>query len=396
MSHSLHIVFASGGQVANVYPGLAVAAHLAAHVPDAKITFLGTGKSLRHVVKAAGFRYISVPSQGTPANTLHAVRFVTDNVAGYWASRWFIREERVSLVVGLGGYGSAAAVRAAVDRGIPTVVLEQNAIPSAPTRWLARSVTKICAGYAEAVSHLPAHLPLVVTGNPARPAFEALYQNGSREIAAPSAETTRPPSESGLRVWDPPQPARRRITVIGGANGARSLNEFMPATLCRLGDAIDGWEVVHQSGEGQLQETSYRYRELRVDAVVVAYIDELASVMFDSDLVVCQAAGTTLAELALARVPAVLVPRPAAFDACQMANAKIYAAAGAAKIIDENTIPATLDATLADVLRPLFKDAARRESMAKAMQKLARPDAAARITDTICDLLYTKSNRMAA
>ena len=66
------------------------------------------------------------------------MRFVTDNVAGYWASRWFLREQRVSLVVGLGGYASAAAVRAAVARDIPTVILEQNAVPSPATHWLAR------------------------------------------------------------------------------------------------------------------------------------------------------------------------------------------------------------------------------------------------------------------
>jgi UDP-N-acetylglucosamine--N-acetylmuramyl-(pentapeptide) pyrophosphoryl-undecaprenol N-acetylglucosamine transferase len=389
MPRPLHIVFASGAQVANLYPGLAVAAHVVKRLPDAKVTFLGTGKTLRHVVQAAGFRYVSFPSQGAPTNTFHAVRFVTDNVAGYWASRWFMREQRVSLVVGLEGYASAAAVRAAIARGIPTVVLEQNVVPSAATRWLASSVTTICAGFAETRTHLPRHASLVITGNPARPAFKKMYEKERSEAGGLR-------SVSGLRLWTPTEPRPRRILVIGGADGAKSLNVSMPSTLRRLGDAVAGWEVVHQSGEGQLQETACRYRDAGVNAVVVAYIDELASVMFDSDLVVCRAAGTTLAELALSGVPAVLVPHPEAADAHQMSNAEIYAVAGAARIIDETNLHSTLDEALADTLRPLFLDEARREAMATAMGQLARPDAAAQITDAICDILCSKTKRLVA
>jgi UDP-N-acetylglucosamine--N-acetylmuramyl-(pentapeptide) pyrophosphoryl-undecaprenol N-acetylglucosamine transferase len=389
MPRPFHIVFASGGQAANLYPGLAVAAHVVERLPDAKVTFLGTGKSLRHVVQAAGFRYVNFPSQGAPTSTLDAVRFVTDNVAGYWASRWFLREQRVSLVVGLGSYASAAAVRAAVARDIPTVILEQNAVPSAATNWLASSVTTICAGFDATRSHLPGHAPLVVTGNPARPAFEKLYRRERSEVGGQR-------SDRGLRVWTPSPSSVRRLLVIGGAGGARSLNESMPATLRRLGDAVAGWEVVHQSGEGQLQETTCRYRESGVSAVVVAYIDELASVMFNSDVVVCRAAGTTLAELALAGVPAVLVPHPDGADADQMANAEIFAAAGAAAIIDETDLPSTLDAALADALRPLFTDESRRDAMSAAMRQLARPDAAAQITDAICNILCSKAKRLAA
>src|SRR5262245_28758566 len=208
MPRPLHIVFASGGQPANLHSGLAVAAHVVERLPEAKITFLGTGKTLGHVVQAAGFRYVSFPSQPAPENTLHALRFVTDNVAGYWASRWFLREQRVSLVVGLGGYASAAAVRAALARDIPTVILEQNAVPSAATRWLAPSVTTICAGFEQVRSQLPGHVPLVVTGNPARPAFEKLYRKKGPENWGLGADAK-------IRLWSPPEPGPRRMLVIG-------------------------------------------------------------------------------------------------------------------------------------------------------------------------------------
>ena len=102
------------------------------------------------------------------------------------------------------------------------------------------------------------------------------------------------------------------------------------------------WQIVHQSGEGQLQQTESRYRALDVNALVVAFIDEIAPIMFASDLVVCRSGGTTLAELALASVPAVLVPYPSVLD-YQLPNAEIFAAAGAATIIDETEMTCSLE-----------------------------------------------------
>jgi UDP-N-acetylglucosamine--N-acetylmuramyl-(pentapeptide) pyrophosphoryl-undecaprenol N-acetylglucosamine transferase len=186
------------------------------------------------------------------------------------------------------------------------------------------------------------------------------------------------------------------MVVIGGAGGARSINESMPAALNRLGDALDGWQVIHQSGEGQLQESVLRYRDAGADALVVAFIDEMASVMFDADLVVCRAAGTTLAELALAGTPAVVVPHPLAADAYQLANADIFAAGGAATIIDETELDGPLDVALADHLRPLLVDDTRRGVMAANMRRFARPDAASLITDAICETLCAKASRLAA
>jgi UDP-N-acetylglucosamine--N-acetylmuramyl-(pentapeptide) pyrophosphoryl-undecaprenol N-acetylglucosamine transferase len=184
--------------------------------------------------------------------------------------------------------------------------------------------------------------------------------------------------------------------VIGGAGGARSLNQFMPRALSRMGNLLDGWRIVHQTGEGQLQETERRYRAAGVEALVVSYIDEMAAVLFESDLIVCRAGGTTLAELALAGTPAILVPYPKAVDASQMANAEVFAAGGACAIIDEASLAGTLDQALVDHLQRLMVDHAQRHEMAVNMRRFARPEAGALITDTICDILSGTTTRLAA
>jgi UDP-N-acetylglucosamine--N-acetylmuramyl-(pentapeptide) pyrophosphoryl-undecaprenol N-acetylglucosamine transferase len=157
--------------------------------------------------------------------------------------------------------------------------------------------------------------------------------------------------------------------------------------LKRLENELHGWQIVHQTGEGQLQQTIERYRRADVDALTVSFIDEMAPVMFASDLVVCRAGGTTLAELALAGAPAVLVPYPRDVEAYQLANADVIAAAGAATVIDESSLQGPLSHALVDHLGPLLTDDAHRRSMAAQMIALAKPEAAVAIADVVRNIL---------
>jgi UDP-N-acetylglucosamine--N-acetylmuramyl-(pentapeptide) pyrophosphoryl-undecaprenol N-acetylglucosamine transferase len=160
-------------------------------------------------------------------------------------------------------------------------------------------------------------------------------------------------------------------------------------------DRLASWQIVHQSGEGQLQLTESRYRALNVDALVVAFIDEIAPVMFASDLVVCRSGGTTLAELSLASAPAVLMPYPSVLD-YQLPNAEIYAAAGAATIIDETEITCSLEDAFVEKLEDLLTNDARRAKMAASMRRLARPGAAANVTNIVFEALFSNAVRLAA
>lgn len=387
MARPAHIMFAGGGAVGHLFPGLAVAEHLSKLMPDARITFAGPNKPReKHTIRTAGYEHTTIPAQPLPQNPLQAFRFLTDNIAGYCAARWLLKEQAVSLVVGLGGFTSTAVVRAAAARGIPFIMLEQNAIPSQTTRWLSRAATLICAAFEEVTPHLHVQASVSVTGSPSRTAFEKLYR---RKQAAENNNTLKFSSESNSR--------RKRLVVLGGAGGARSLNESMPRALKQLGDCRADWDIIHQTGEGQLQETENRYHKCGVDALAVSFIDEIASVLFDSDLVVCRSGGTTLAELALAGVPAVLVPFPNAADDQQISNAKVYTAAGASRLVDETSQVGALDTALARELTPLMVEAELRQKMSLRMQDLARPDAASEIAAAIQDKIYgQRTERIAA
>jgi UDP-N-acetylglucosamine--N-acetylmuramyl-(pentapeptide) pyrophosphoryl-undecaprenol N-acetylglucosamine transferase len=384
MSAVPHIMFAGGGAAGHLFPGIAVAEHLRKLAPEVQISFAGPGNAReKHTIRNAGYQHTTIPAQPLPESPLQAFRFVTDNLAGYCAARWLLKEQQVSLVVGLGGFTSTAVVRAAAVRGVPYVLLEQNAIPSQTTRWLSQGASLVCAAFDEVRPHLHVQASVAVTGNPSRLMFEERYRK---------KETS---DGNTLKLERPP--AQKRLVVLGGAGGARSLNESMPAALKQLGAGLADWHIVHQTGEGQLQETEARYQRLGVEALAVTFIDEIAAVLFESDLVVCRAGGTCLAELALAGVPALLVPHPQATDDHQLANAKVFTSAGASRLIDETSQVGALDRALARELTPLLAEAALRARMGLAMQRLARPDAAAEIAAAVYETLYgARTTRVAA
>ena len=181
--------------------------------------------------------------------------------------------------------------------------------------------------------------------------------------------------------------ATKRLLILGGSGGAVSLNENVPRALYKLGSKLDGWHIVHQAGQANVEATQQLYNKLGLTATVHGFIDDMPAVLAETDLAVCRAGGTTLAELAAAGVPAVLLPYPHAADDHQRHNAQVFATAGAAKIVDTRQSGDRLDGRLAAVLTELMGRGFDRVTMAAAMRALARPEATADVTALILDLV---------
>jgi UDP-N-acetylglucosamine--N-acetylmuramyl-(pentapeptide) pyrophosphoryl-undecaprenol N-acetylglucosamine transferase len=363
-----HILFAGGGTAGHLFPGLAVADYLRRHAPRLRISFAGTGKpfEMRYVAQA-GFEYLTLAGRPFPRRAIDAIRFLADHLSGYYAARRFVRAERVALVVGLGGYASVPAARAAAALNVPYLLLEQNAVPGRATRWLAPQAVAVCASFDGLRQRLKKGCRVRFTGNPLRRAF--------LEHAAPSHNLPDRPRGS------------RMLLVLGGSGGAQSLNEQVPRALYKAGTSLGGWTVVHQTGQRDVAGTVELYRKLGIVARVAPFFDELPSLMRESHLAVSRAGGTTLAELAASRLAAIVLPYPAATEDHQRKNADAFAAAGACRTIDEREIEGRLDDQLARVLVELAADHQKRVRMAQAMATLARPRATQQVARSIAHLL---------
>jgi len=398
-----HIVFAGGGTAGHLFPGLAVAHLLRRADRRARITFVGTGKAFeRQHVTAAGHEYLVLPSRPFSRRVREALLFLADNVSGYYAARRFLTAEGVTLVVGLGGYASAATTRAAKNRHIPYVLLEQNAVPGKATRWLARGAQVVCAAFPEVRSHLAPGCRVRITGTPVRREFlrnrlsaeerlagQSQTPAGGAEADSPLTFSVSPSATAGAGQRQP------RLLVLGGSGGARALNEHVPPAIYKAQAVLAGWEILHQTGERDCRSTAALYEKLGIAARVVPFFDDLPRWLAGADLAISRAGGSTLAELAICGVPAILLPYPRATGDHQRKNADVFVAAGAARIVDQREVIGRLDNALAQSLVELAGNPALRQQMAQRLARVARPDAARQVAQSIADILVRRQTAAA-
>ncbi len=356
-NHTIHVVFTGGGTGGHLFPGLAVAERMAEVIPRVRITFCGSGKPFEQkYVSQAGFDFLALPSRPLPRGARDWMTFVFENMAGYWSAQRFLRDEKVTVVVGTGGYASVPMARAAARNRVPLVLLEQNVIPGKATRWLSKRAALVCTSFDQTGERLPSQCPVRLTGNPVR------RIDGARRTKMAN-----------------------RLLVLGGSGGARSLNENVPRALFKIRGQLEGWEIVHQSGEAELDTTRTLYEKLQLKATVKPFLADMPSALAEASLAVCRAGGTTLAELAVAGVPSLLLPYPHAADDHQAANAKHYADGGGCVTIDERDVSDRLDEQIGDQLFFLLANEKMRQRMAAAMREMARPQAA----DDVAELVWS-------
>jgi len=348
-----YIVFAGGGTGGHLFPALAVADELRRRHPDAAIVFVGGAHGLEtRLVPQAGYPLRTLPLSGLKGTRLRA-RLLGAGAAAVAVARccgWFLAR-RPGLVVGAGGYASGPAVLAAWLNRVPTMLMEQNHFPGATNRWLAPRADAVCVP-SEAARERLGGIGLV-TGNPVRPEFATI---------GPS-----------------PNAARVAVLVFGGSRGARSINRAMVAALPQLSAMTPPPRIVHQTGPEEFAHIVRAYdAHPGLTADVRPFLDDMPRRLAEADLVVCRSGATTLAELAVAGRPAILVPFPFAADDHQRANAEAVRDAGAAVVIEDGELDG---ARCAAEIGALAVDRPRRLRMAAAALTLARPGAAAAIAD---------------
>jgi UDP-N-acetylglucosamine--N-acetylmuramyl-(pentapeptide) pyrophosphoryl-undecaprenol N-acetylglucosamine transferase len=238
---------------------------------------------------------------------------------------------------------------------VPVVLLEQNATPGRATWWLARRADAVCVSFEETAGRLPRGVRCVVTGNPVR-----------TEIAE-------------LAALERPAGPPRSLLVLGGSQGGHALNAAVLHWAARQNAVLADWRIVHQTGERDCPPVRQRYAELRLPADVQPFLADMAAAYRGADVVISRAGATTLAELACAGLPAVLVPYPHAAADHQRGNAEVFVQFGAAELVPEQPRTEDTAAHLETVFQELLRDPERCSTMSAAMRSLARPHAAAAV-----------------
>jgi UDP-N-acetylglucosamine--N-acetylmuramyl-(pentapeptide) pyrophosphoryl-undecaprenol N-acetylglucosamine transferase len=247
------------------------------------------------------------------------------------------------------------------------LLLEQNSIPGRSTRWLSRWADSVCLSYPESAKYFSKRTPTHLTGNPVRREIAHLTgdDKGQDEL------TSKPPT----------------LLILGGSQGAQSLNEGMLWLLRTNPRVLAGWRIVHQTGTTQQAVIQAGYHDLGISAEVSAFLPDMAERYAASTLVISRAGATTLAELACAGLPAILVPYPFAADNHQWHNARTFEVAGAAvTALQGDSVDAT-GKILLDRLEQLLKQPDRVHVMSRAMRRLAKPDATESVLQVLSKLV---------
>ncbi len=352
------IVIAAGGTGGHFFPAEALASALIARGHRvALMTDQRSGGERSAVFE--GREAFVLPGAGIAGRGLkRGLQASLALASGTLEARRILQRLEPAAIVGFGGYPSVPPVLGArFLKRRPTVILhEQNAVLGRANRWLARFADRIALGV-EGTGLVPA-MPQVVTGNPVRPAIAALSGQGYA------------PPEDGAPI---------RVLVTGGSQGARVFGEALPAAFGRLPDRIRGrLRLTQQVRAEDLERVRAVYAGLGIAAELSPFFADMASLLADADFVVARAGASTVAELAIAGRPALLVPFPHAIDNHQSFNARAIHA-----VVLEQSEFERQPGRLAQKLLELLDNPDLLATAAHAIAQHAIPDAADRLADLV-------------
>lgn len=346
-------VIAAGGTGGHIYPGIALAEEIQRQQPGVPIVFVGTARGLEgKLVPQAGFPLEILSVTGFMGKSFPERMGALARLPGAFAeARALLLRLEARAVAGVGGYVSLPVIAAARWLGIPTLIHEPNARPGLANRLCNRFATRTTVGL-EAANRILTQ-PGLVTGTPVRRAF------------------------FGVPKLDP-EASTRRVLVFGGSQGSRVLNRLI-SKVAPLLQPLQ-LEVIHQTGQQEFVAARKRYYKVPPGWRIEPFLPRMWEELAWADLVVSRAGAMTVAELAAAGRPAILVPLASSTEGHQLANALAMSEAGAALTVREEELEAN---RFAAALEELLQNRKRLAKMGQNARSLAKPEAAKQIVDML-------------
>ncbi|MBX2987508.1 MAG: undecaprenyldiphospho-muramoylpentapeptide beta-N-acetylglucosaminyltransferase [Bdellovibrionaceae bacterium] len=350
------VVIAGGGTGGHIYPAIAIARALREKDPSIEVHFVGT---------PAGLETKIIPKEGLP---LHLMKIGKLNTGGGLVGKMrtllgipkalvqsaaLLMELKPEAVLGVGGYASGPFVLMAALLGFKATIWEPNAKPGLTNRWLSRFVRRSFVVFDEAVRELKSR-QIVPVGLPVRAEVEKI---GEKSMGAVEPDF--------------------HVLIFGGSQGARAINRILTEVLSLDPAWREGMRFILQTGAYDFAETSKACRNL-TNVEVHEYLHDMDQRYQWADLVICRSGASTVAELAAARKPAILVPLPWAADDHQRKNAESLVSQEAAVMVPQKDL--TTERLIREILA-LKNDSQRRARMREKLQRFHKPQAAHRIAE---------------
>jgi UDP-N-acetylglucosamine--N-acetylmuramyl-(pentapeptide) pyrophosphoryl-undecaprenol N-acetylglucosamine transferase len=359
----MKLIVAGGGTGGHLFPGIAVAEEFLSRDPAHEVLFVGTERGIEaRAVPAAGYKLEIISAAGIRGKrSLSQIKGAAMMVYGYAQSRKILKSYRPDMVLGVGGFASLPMVLAARGMMIPRYIHEQNAIPGLTNRLLARFADKVFITLEESARYFPP-ATTQLTGNPLR---RQILDMVEKAIQFPEGSRQREQGDFHLFVF-------------GGSQGAHAINAAMIGALPLLKESPIRLSITHQTGEKECAEVAAAYHAAGVEANVTPFIGDMAAEYAKTDLIICRAGATTIAEITACGKTCLFIPFPHAVDDHQRRNAEALLKKDACFMMLERELTGT---TLAESILTLANDLPLVRRTGDFAFSLARLDAARIIVD---------------
>jgi UDP-N-acetylglucosamine--N-acetylmuramyl-(pentapeptide) pyrophosphoryl-undecaprenol N-acetylglucosamine transferase len=362
-------IISGGGTGGHIFPALAIAHQLKKENPDAEILFIGANGKMEMT---------RVPEAGYPIEGLDVFGIRRDlSWSGIKSNlklpfvllktmrkaKAIMRRFKPDVVIGVGGYASGPALKAAQKLKIPTIIQEQNSYPGKTNKWLSQKVAKVCVAYDGLERFFPKD-KIVKTGNPVR--AEIIH--------------FKPKLEEAYTFFNLDK-NKKTVLIIGGSQGARTINQA-------VFDFMDEFKKLDCQLIWQTGELFYTANEAQLSALmsqnikILPFIKRMDLAYSVADYIVSRAGALAIAELAIVELPTILIPLPTAAEDHQTANAQQLSNAGAAILLPDKETKEKLFATLVE----LMNDVENQKIMAQKIKDFAKPEAIIKIVEEILDI----------
>lgn len=370
----MKIAFAGGGTAGHLMVGLSTAEEIRSRFSEAEIVFFGTEKEFeKRCVEQRGFRFRQMHAKKWGKSFKHLFPFIIATGIGIVESLIALRRFNPDIVVGLGGYVSVAPIIAAKLLSIPSVLLEQNVIPGKANRFLAKWVDEVYCHWRGSLKWFNKAKVVRVTGTPIRK--DILYSQ-----RCSSAE------KFGLSS------SKKTILVTGGSQGAQAINEVILRCLPKLEPLSSELQIIHCTGENGYEAAKAAYKQTDINAFVCSFLDDMGAAFSMTDIIICRAGATTIAEITAIGIPAILIPYPHAADNHQYWNAIELASNGGGYLLQQ------IDLTpekIIELITDLFNNKEKYDRMKMFNKGMGIPNAASKVVDNICRVIGFKGTQFA-
>lgn len=365
------IIISGGGTGGHIFPAISIAQAIRAQYPECEILFVGAeGKMEMTRVPQAGFNIKALPVRGLDRKHLwRNISVLRKLLKSLKMAKRIILDFKPQAVVGVGGYASLPTLLTAQNMGIPTVIQEQNSFAGKANKRLADRAAYIAVAYEGMERFFPAD-KVRLTGNPVRPVIE---------------EGKLPEREEAARLMGIEDTSLPILLSVGGSLGAKILNDSIAAGLEQI--AAAGVALIWQTGKGYYEEAKSHYEALpeplRKNIVVLPFVEHMDWAYGAADLMISRSGASTVSEIEILGMPAILVPSPNVAEDHQTHNAKALSTRGAAVLVTDADARATL---VSEALK-LIGDKEALAAISAAAKEMALRNAPQKIVNLIEDAI---------